>query len=415
MSSLDAAVSPKQNFASLGSIQPRGIGCESCHGPASNWLDKHYQRDVGAEQRTAWGMNATRNLLVRSQTCAACHVGSDDNDMNHDMIAAGHPALRFEMGSYHGRLPKHWPVAERLANSDFHAQLWAAGQIASTDAALRLLAGRAERAARADNESTSASWPEFSEYSCLSCHQRLRSSEDEQRLRWNPSVAQSIGQPAWTPWSGAVPLLIGRSDAEGPGGIPSEPWVDLREQMRRLSSTNASMVAGLAQMARTELNAALGYRSSSTAYPPPIVFTNQDLIAASRQAAAQVDNWEAMCQVFLALQAALRGCEDAFRRSIASGDLYREPRPILLVEILEACHHDLEAMRWSLAFQTEADLPRTMSLERVKSPEPTEPLSKGHSVLTMGQIRQLAMKLADRLDTLTTVSKLWEGEAPAEP
>ena len=76
------------------------IGCETCHGGARRWLSEHYQHDVGRDELASLGMIDTKNLLVRARVCAACHVGSAENDMNHDMIAAGHPPLHFELASY---------------------------------------------------------------------------------------------------------------------------------------------------------------------------------------------------------------------------------------------------------------------------------------------------------------------------
>lgn len=77
-----------------------GIGCESCHGGSRRWLALHYERDVSREQLVKLGLIDTKSLLVRARLCASCHVGSAENDMNHDMLAAGHPPLRFELASY---------------------------------------------------------------------------------------------------------------------------------------------------------------------------------------------------------------------------------------------------------------------------------------------------------------------------
>jgi hypothetical protein len=98
--------------------------------------------------------------------CARCHVGAEDRDMNHDIIAAGHPALYFDMAVYHERLPKHWRDDERSA-SQFRSQLWFAGQIAKLRAELELIE------ARATETLTVSCWPELSQYQCSSCHNQL--------------------------------------------------------------------------------------------------------------------------------------------------------------------------------------------------------------------------------------------------
>jgi hypothetical protein len=69
----------------------------------------------------------TKNLLTRARLCASCHVGSAENDVTHDMLAAGHPPLRFEMASHQAVLErKRWDDSgRRQAN---RVQLWAAGR-----------------------------------------------------------------------------------------------------------------------------------------------------------------------------------------------------------------------------------------------------------------------------------------------
>ena len=86
--------------------------------------------------------------------------------MNHDIIAAGHPALYFDMAVYHEAYPKHWRDAEQNGQH-FRAQLWFAGQIAAADSGLELIESRA-------NKTLSVStWPELSNYQCNSCHMTL--------------------------------------------------------------------------------------------------------------------------------------------------------------------------------------------------------------------------------------------------
>src|SRR5262249_44695634 len=76
-----------------------GVSCEMCHGPAEKWLGKHYLPDWRAksdEEKATFGFVPTKNLLSRARACVTCHVGKRDADVNHDLIAAGHPRLVFE-------------------------------------------------------------------------------------------------------------------------------------------------------------------------------------------------------------------------------------------------------------------------------------------------------------------------------
>lgn len=143
-----------------------GVGCASCHGPSELWRSLHFQ-STSRDLTHAVGLIDNGNLLVRARACAACHVGDRDRDMNHDMIAAGHPALRYEFATYHARLPKHWRDG-RSEKNDFEAQLWIAGQIAGLDAELSLLQARAEK------HLPVSQWPELATSNCSACHQKLR-------------------------------------------------------------------------------------------------------------------------------------------------------------------------------------------------------------------------------------------------
>lgn len=83
-----------------------GFTCESCHGAAEHWIAAHYERDITRERLSELGMVDTKNLLARGRQCASCHVGDGECDMNHDMIAAGHPPLRFGSADF------EWPALD---------------------------------------------------------------------------------------------------------------------------------------------------------------------------------------------------------------------------------------------------------------------------------------------------------------
>lgn len=138
-----------------------GVGCESCHGASQDWYESHY-----VEQSVSAGMTDIKPWLQRARMCVSCHVGAADRDMNHDIIAAGHPALYFDFAVYHEMYPKHWRDAPELAE-DQRAKLWLAGQIAMADAELELIETRSRK-----SHSVSM-WPELALYTCVDCHQTL--------------------------------------------------------------------------------------------------------------------------------------------------------------------------------------------------------------------------------------------------
>jgi hypothetical protein len=141
-----------------------GVGCESCHGPSGKWLREHAR--PGWVRSESSGMKDMRDLRVRVEVCMPCHVGKGDMQVDHDLIAAGHPRLRFEFAAYLANYPPHWPASkDRQRYPDLEARAWVVGELAGADAALQLLTHRAK--------SGTGLWPELAEYDCYACHHDL--------------------------------------------------------------------------------------------------------------------------------------------------------------------------------------------------------------------------------------------------
>jgi hypothetical protein len=198
-----------------------GVGCELCHGPAKNWLAKHTENRWIDSYHTGKyeplpDMTDTRSLLSRARICAGCHVGSSGDtdhlvrDANHDLIAAGHPRLDFEFHAFLGVMPKHWfdgpdkpgsPAVKPGFKTDreTHAKAWAIGQVVAAEAALNLLAHRADEN---DDKDSMRPWPEFSEYDCYACHHQLdgkypSSLQQSAKRRSGPN---RLGSLPWGTW-----------------------------------------------------------------------------------------------------------------------------------------------------------------------------------------------------------------------
>jgi hypothetical protein len=233
-----------------------GVSCESCHGPAKQWLATHTFWPAKHERPPKFadeqGMSDTSNPASAAARCAACHVGRPrepgetvDHDMNHDMIAAGHPRLNFEYSTYLALMPKHWSEPKndpRLADDAQRAQrqterelkAWSSGQLAVAAAALELTAGRAEAAhAAADPKNAKQPlpivWPEFSEYDCYRCHHGLRGTDDRQAKALERTLPAKLnfGDHAWSTW-GSWPLWQTALQADD-----AEQLRDLRNRLAR--------------------------------------------------------------------------------------------------------------------------------------------------------------------------------------
>ena len=190
-----------------------GVSCEACHGPAEQWLATHFRpgfQELSAEARKAQGMFDTRSVAGRVGICVDCHVGQGSAEVNHDLIAAGHPRLNFEFGGFQHELHKHWDIAkdndparDPRGRKDFEARSWAVGQIVAAETALRLLADRAGDERRP--------WIEFAEYNCFACHHDLQPNS----WRHKNYLKGQAGKLTWSPWYYA--MLDEAVEALGPG------------------------------------------------------------------------------------------------------------------------------------------------------------------------------------------------------
>jgi hypothetical protein len=175
-----------------------GVSCEGCHGAASGWLEGHRSESWTHQRSVAAGMTDLRDVEVRATLCLSCHLGSAGKTVDHELIAAGHPQLAFELDNYSEGMPAHWlPFADRAAagreERDTHgARAWAVGQAVNFRAGLERLAGRARGAHGAGSEA--AAWPELSELACDSCHHAL----GEERWRTGGERPGRPGQPHWS-------------------------------------------------------------------------------------------------------------------------------------------------------------------------------------------------------------------------
>ena len=323
--------SPRPDQMSSCSTSPRteGVGCENCHGPAGEWLTRHYRADRPTSDRAKerFGMRPTKNLGVRSQVCADCHVGSPERFVTHDLIAAGHPALRYEFSLYLSVYPKHWSeTADKARIPDLEARAWRIGQLTSAKASLDILS---HRAASVEAPSTAARppWPEFAEYDCLSCHHSLK-QKAERPFHGPAEQRRTLDSPDWATW---YTSLLTRGLEGCRNGSAALVLLDsVREEMQK-AAPNASKVAVLSRTAAARLGT-LAERCSRQ----PVMQANEiesllcriarddDRIAAS--------GWDGAAQVYLAIAALYH----------AQGDLYPERREPALRGPIEELAHQLQ-------------------------------------------------------------------------
>jgi hypothetical protein len=189
-----------------------GVSCENCHGPASGWLGPHTTRTWAHEKSVALGMNDTRDVIQRTGKCLECHLGTKNRFVDHEMIAAGHPDLYFELDSFSAVMPRHWKSSRESEPGKLvedaawvGVREWSAGQAVQLCAAMERLTWRA-RNERFDKKDV---WPEYSELSCFACHHALGPAKDSWRQE-HGYIGRRPGDPPWNSSRYAVFRLLAK-------------------------------------------------------------------------------------------------------------------------------------------------------------------------------------------------------------
>jgi hypothetical protein len=162
-----------------------GVSCESCHGPSSEWLGNHTTKGWSRQKSIAAGMVDNWDIEKRAQQCLSCHLGDEKRYVDHEMIAAGHPDLVFDLESYTAAMPPHWrPEADSQV-----LRTWSVGQAVQLRESLQRLSRRAG----------SGGWPEYSEFECYACHHNLVAADRS----WRQRVGYTDRKPGDVPWNAA--------------------------------------------------------------------------------------------------------------------------------------------------------------------------------------------------------------------
>jgi hypothetical protein len=296
-----AAKSPE--FAPLSD----GVSCEACHGPAEVWQNKHLSPAWRALAslpfaKDADGMTNLATPAARARTCVGCHVGdrSRGMDMNHDLIAAGHPRLNFEYSSYLASYPKHWK--EKESSAGFETNSWAIGQVITAEAVLDLLAARALASAPGAERKAPAPeavWPEFSEYECFACHHELT----------NPSPYQKpgsvLGRLPWQTWPSTMLPELAKVSPD----VKLDAWSGLRAEMAR-AEPRPDEVAKLAVRGKVQLGELLKALETQGFGPSKSDALLKELASGPMSIG---ENWDRAAQRYLAVQALARDSKKAGR------------------------------------------------------------------------------------------------------
>lgn len=149
-----------------------GVGCESCHGPSSSYIRSHAAKDRSYEDNIKDGLTDLNSLENRASVCLSCHLGNDQQFVNHRLIGAGHPRLRFELDTYGIIQPHHWRLhtnSENRKEKYDAARAWLTGQAVQARELVKAISSK--------TRSTQPGIPEFTNYYCYSCHHSLKEEQ----------------------------------------------------------------------------------------------------------------------------------------------------------------------------------------------------------------------------------------------
>ena len=264
-----------------------GVSCESCHGPASGWLGPHTERDWTHQKSVELGMVDERSLTKRTEKCLSCHLGSDEKYVDHEMIAAGHPDLFFELDSFSAVMPRHWkepgePGAAGQSDPWYDVRELTTGQAVQLRESMLRLASRSKE----------KTWPEYSEMQCYACHHSLTPPEQS----WRQARGYGDRRPGDPPWNASRYAVfrdvVHQLDGEDAGQLDNQisQLTKLMSQLNPDRDAVASAATNSAQLADAlvaKINAAAYDPASTLRLLQKISADAEDISGQGEQSAAQ--------------------------------------------------------------------------------------------------------------------------------
>ncbi|MBI3782234.1 MAG: hypothetical protein HY270_02415 [Deltaproteobacteria bacterium] len=144
-----------------------GVSCEHCHGAAQEWLKPHVEKDWQQKKidYAGKGFYDNSDFRKRAEKCATCHV-----EIDHEIVAGGHPPLQFEMVAY-AQIMKHWDDLAGESPNAFSVDptLWSIGQVVGLQHVMQMLVRRAGDS----NYQGLGKFHGFEDKNCYQCHHKL--------------------------------------------------------------------------------------------------------------------------------------------------------------------------------------------------------------------------------------------------
>jgi hypothetical protein len=270
-----------------------GVGCEACHGGAEQWLASHYNTgSVTHANNLAAGMYPTNAAAARAELCLSCHLGTENKFATHQMMAAGHPRLAFELDTFTelwrtlGRQPHFRDDAEYQQRKEVpsHSFTWAIGLVTEARLRLDLIGSR--------HFDGIGMFPELAFFDCHACHRSMKT------VQWQRLPRHGNGGPG-LPFinDGTFVMSLALASAIQPDTVD-----ELQSALRSLHAAGAESVESI-RAAAADLDSILG-RLDRALTPAALRGHELQLLAAVLEigAAGNYLDYASAEQAFMAVQ-----------------------------------------------------------------------------------------------------------------
>jgi hypothetical protein len=279
-----------------------GVGCEGCHGGASNWLSSHYAVGANHKVNVANGLYPLTDPRARAAKCLDCHFGSDrpGQFVNHRIMAAGHPRISFELDLFTTLQQHHDEDADyiRRKGRTNNVRMWAVGQAMALERALSLYSN--------PSRAQEGVFPEFYFFDCHTCHRRISDDASARPTKLaNPSRPIPVGMPAFQDEN--MIMLSAAARAAAPG-LASRLDADSRAFHAALARDRGSAVKAAAKLRGTAAQLVSAF--SSAGFGRAETFAIVDAVTTGAIAARYTD-YEGSVQAVMATDTLLNALVNA--------------------------------------------------------------------------------------------------------
>lgn len=278
-----------------------GVGCEACHGGSENWLKKHTEPDATHASNIAAGLYPTENPYPRAALCLSCHIGTKSKFADHEMMAAGHPRLTFELDTFTANQPAHYQIDDdyiQRKGQPSVGYLWMVGQVESAKRLLTLV----------DTHGGKFTSKSLAVYDCHSCHRPMKVRTT------NSADIASTSLPVGSPRLLDYPLDMLAVMFGVLLPVEQPAWKNAIADLQQASGTPANLPAATNAL-RTSLTS---LEKTLTATPPPTEKVKAVRVQIAEQGAAgKFDDFTSAEQAFLAIESLSYSIGD--RDNLASG------------------------------------------------------------------------------------------------